>query len=62
MAIHKMVVRSGQKPTEEQRKRIRRAASMPITYDEDCPELTDQELREFRSVNPALHANLVARI
>ena len=50
MAIHKMVVRSGQKPTEEQRKRIRRAASMPITYDEDCPELTEEQYEEFARI------------
>ncbi len=50
MAIHKMVVRSGQKPTEEQRKRIRRAASMPITYDEDCPELTEKQYEEFARI------------
>ena len=46
----------------EDLQRIREAAKYPMTFDEDCPELTDQELREFRSVNPALHANLVARI
>ena len=23
-----------------------------IVYDEDCPELTDEQLRQFRRVNP----------
>lgn len=46
----------------EDLQRVRKAAKYPMTFDEDCLELTDQELREFRPVNPALHANLVARI
>ena len=50
MAIRKMVVRPGQKPTEEQRKRIRRAASLPITYDEDCPELTEEQYEMFARI------------
>jgi uncharacterized protein (DUF4415 family) len=30
---------------------VRRAAALPITYDEDCPKLTDDELAEFRRVS-----------
>ncbi|WP_294160746.1 BrnA antitoxin family protein [uncultured Selenomonas sp.] len=50
MAIHRMYVKPGQKPTEEQLERIRKAASFPITYDEDCPELTDEQYAEFASI------------
>ncbi len=50
MAIHRMYVSPGQKPTEEQVERIRQAASFPITYDEDCPELTDEQYAEFARI------------
>ncbi|MDR2428796.1 MAG: BrnA antitoxin family protein, partial [Candidatus Margulisbacteria bacterium] len=35
------------RPTKEQLRRIREAAKHPIVFDEDCPELTDEELAEF---------------
>ena len=41
-----------QKPTPEQVARIREAAKRPIVYDEDCPEMTDEQLRQFKRVNP----------
>lgn len=47
MAIHKMTMKAGQKPTEEQREHIRRASSLPITYDDDCPELTEEQYEAF---------------
>lgn len=50
MAIHRMYVKPGQKPTEEQLERIRQASSFPITYDEDCPELTDEQYAEFARI------------
>jgi hypothetical protein len=31
--------------------RLEEAAKRPIAYDKDCPELTDEQLAEFRSVN-----------
>jgi hypothetical protein len=31
--------------------RIREAAKYPIVFDEDCPELTDEQLAEFRPVH-----------
>lgn len=43
MAIHRVFVKIGQKPTEKQRKRLRKAAALPITYDDDSPELTTQK-------------------
>jgi hypothetical protein len=30
---------------------VRRAAALPITYDEDRPKLTDDEFAEFRRVS-----------
>jgi hypothetical protein len=37
--------------TPEQIAEIREAAKYPIVFDEDCPELTDEQLAEFRPVN-----------
>ncbi|MBE8951084.1 MAG: hypothetical protein SR3Q1_10915 [Quinella sp. 3Q1] len=52
--IIRRVIYEGQKPTPEQVERIRalKAQNRPIVFDEDCPELTDEELKEFRPVNP----------
>ena len=50
MAIHNMVVRPRQKPTDEQRTRIRAAAAFPITYDDDCPELTTEQYEAFARI------------
>ena len=38
----------------EQIERLRALKNRPIVYDEDCPELTDEELKEFRHANPNL--------
>lgn len=38
--------------TKEQLKQLEEARNSPIVYDEDCPELTDAELKEFRRANP----------
>jgi hypothetical protein len=35
----------------EQIARIDEAAKYPITFDADCPELTDEQLAEFKPVN-----------
>ena len=50
MAIHNMLVKPGQQPTEEQKQRILKAAGHPIVYDEDSPELTEEQYREFALV------------
>ena len=50
MAIHRMTVKEGQKPTEEQKKRIREAMKRPIVYDDDAPELTDEQYKAFAVV------------
>lgn len=43
VATIKRVVHTGDKPTAEAVEEIRRARSMPIVYDEDSPELTDED-------------------
>ena len=39
------------KPTEEQLKMLREAETSPIEFDEDCPELTEEELSQFRHIS-----------
>ena len=36
---------------EEQRAELRAAAKMPMTFDEDSPELTEEELLKFRRIS-----------
>lgn len=42
------VVKKGQKPTEEQIRKIQEAAKHLITFDEDCEELSPAMLKAFR--------------
>ena len=44
----KIVVHPGQKPTDEQRERLRKAAQEPIAPDDDAPEYTMAELEQMR--------------
>ena len=37
-------VRIGDRPTEEQIKRIREADAYPPVFDDDCPELTEEQM------------------
>lgn len=41
-----------QKSPPEQITEIREAAKRPIVFDEDCPEMTDEQLRQFKRVHP----------
>ena len=41
--------------TEADLKELERARSMPITFDEDCPETTPERALKFRRVNPIRH-------
>lgn len=50
MAIRKMTVKVGQKPTKEQKKRIREAMEREIVYDDDAPELTEEQYKAFAIV------------
>ena len=40
--------------TPEELKELERARTMPITFDEDCPETTPERAMKFRRVNPCL--------
>ena len=41
--------------TEDDLKELERARSMPITFDEDCPETTPERAIKFKRVNPLRH-------
>ena len=38
--------------TEKEREELERARSMPISFDEDCPETTPERALKFKRVNP----------
>ena len=38
--------------TQKQLEELERARSMPIVFDEDCPEVTPEQAIKFRRVNP----------
>ena len=38
--------------TAEELSELERARSMPITFDEDCPETTPERALKFKRVNP----------
>lgn len=50
-----MIIREPLNPdeplTQEELEMLKRAEEMPITFDEDCPELTAEELAQFRRVS-----------
>ena len=52
--IVRRVIYEGQKPTPEQVERLRalKAENRPIVYDDEFPELTDEELKQFKRVHP----------
>ena len=37
--------------TDEERTMLERAKTLPITFDEDSPELTEEELKDFHRVS-----------
>jgi len=45
-------ITKNQKPTPEQIAEIREAAKRPIVFDEDCPEMTEEQLKQFKRVHP----------
>jgi len=47
----------GRKLTDEEEKMLEAIEQHPIVYDEDCPELTDEQLAEFHAVHPELRAD-----
>ena len=38
--------------TEKERDELKRARTMPICFDEDCPETTPEMALKFKRVNP----------
>ena len=38
--------------TPEQIKRLDALKDRPIAFDEDCPEMTEEQLRQFKRVHP----------
>lgn len=39
-----------EKLTEEEKKMLESLKKAPITFDEDCPELTEEQLKKFRNL------------
>lgn len=52
--LERRIIYEGQKPTPEQIAEIRalKAENRPIVYDDEFPELTDEQLKQFKRVNP----------
>lgn len=46
--IKTFTIENGQKPTEEQLKEIEEAKKYPITFDEDCQELSPAMIKAFK--------------
>ena len=47
----------------EQIQRLDALKDRPIVFDEDCPEMTDEQLRQFKRVHPrGEDANLVQKL
>ncbi|MCR4805455.1 MAG: hypothetical protein K5981_07350 [Clostridia bacterium] len=43
----KAILFKGARPTKEQIEEVRKAVSMPVVFDEDCPQLTEEQLKQF---------------
>lgn len=50
MAIVHYHLEPDAKLTKEMKRELKEAAKAPIVYDEDCPELTEEELAEFARI------------
>lgn len=51
MATVTYILREGEALTEEEKEEIRALKNRPIVYDEDCPKLTEEQLKQFKRVN-----------
>ena len=47
--IKTLKINKGEKLSEEQLREVEAASKMPITFDEDCPELSPAMEKAFRS-------------
>ena len=43
--------------SQEELDELKRARSVPIVFDEDCPEITPEQAMKFRRVNPVKRVN-----
>ena len=50
MAIVQKIIYEGQRPTQEQIAEINAAAKRPLTFDEDCPAFSPEQLRKFSAL------------
>jgi len=57
MAIVRCSLDPSRKPSEEELEELRRAAEMPIVYDEDSPYFTEEELAKFHRVSEVRKAD-----
>ncbi|SDB12715.1 BrnA antitoxin family protein [Butyrivibrio sp. INlla16] len=51
MAIKKVNIDVKKKPTKKQTEMIKAAKNLPVTFDEDSPELTPDQLKRFRRIS-----------
>ena len=49
--ITKKEIDIAKKPTKKQIKMLEELEAAPVTYDDDCPELTEEELLQFRRIS-----------
>ena len=47
----KKVIDVNMQPNEDQLVMLKKASEMPIVYDEDSPELDDEELKQFKRIS-----------
>ncbi len=47
----KKVIDVNMQPSEDQLVMLKKASEMPIVYDEDSPELDDEELKQFKRIS-----------
>lgn len=52
MAIVYQTLNQNDVPTPEQLQEIENAKKIPITFDDDCPELTDEQMSNFKRSIP----------
>lgn len=55
MAMVTYILRRGQPLDEEEKadlETLKQMSDDDIVYDEDCPKLTDEQLKKFKRVNP----------
>jgi len=57
MAMKSYSPKAGRELTAEEEQMLKDLEQRPVTYDEDCPELTDEQLAEFHAVHPELRAD-----